>query len=148
MWSLTMVWENTRALKRTRTDCCLTHRDHSGGSPPFSRLIAAVWASSGVRPSYGWEVRDSGEHLATCCDRRPLIWRRCEGAFPGVSCPGTSPRWTLCRWAGSCKGWRPRRTAPNTSGKLCTAEGYTDRTLTLSEQFPSYTAPSLNTCDK
>lgn len=72
------------------------------------------------------EVTDSVEYLVACCDRRPLIWRRCEGASRGVFCPGTSPRWTLCRWAGSCKGSLPHRTALNMSGKTQNREIYID----------------------
>lgn len=80
-------------------------------------LLVIVWASYSVRVSQWWEVTDSVEYLVACCDRQPLIWRRCGGASHGVFYPGTSPRWTLCRWAGSCKGSPPHKTALNMSGK-------------------------------
>lgn len=71
----------------------------------------------GVRVSPRSEVEDSVDYLVACCDRQPLIWRRCAGASRDVFCPGTSQRWTLCRWAGSCKDSPRRRTVLNMSEK-------------------------------
>lgn len=81
-----------------------------------SRFRANVWVCYSVKGTQESEVTDRVWYLVACCDRRPLIWRRCGGASRGVFCPGTSPQWPRCRWAGSCKGSPPRRTALNMSG--------------------------------
>ena len=49
-------------------------------------------------------------YLAACICMRTRRWRRCGGASRASSCPCTSRWCSLNRWAGSCRGWWPRRT--------------------------------------
>ena len=85
------------------------------------KLWCITWLKSFYHRGDGWGSQDSltilmiffaktQPYLAACICMRTRRWRRCGGASRASSCPCTSRWCSLNRWAGSCRGWWPRRT--------------------------------------
>ena len=85
----------------------------------YDRLISTMGFPILVRRHLyiesGFCCTRTSTHLASCCGKQCLWWRRRGVALHGA-CGLCRSRWlSPCRWAASCRGSPPHRTNPNRS---------------------------------